>query len=154
MTDQLLNTLKIALLGLLYLFFARVLWAVWTEVRVPTAPGLTIGRLKSPERRKKKDGSGEPSRLLMIEPPTMRGKLIALNDEVVVGRSEECEITLPTDPFVSTRHARFFSKDGAWYVEDLGSTNGTLLNSVRLSAPQLLRVDDRVQVGQAVFEIG
>ena len=46
MSDQLLNTLKVALLGLLYLFFARVLWAVWTEVRVPTAPGLVASRLK------------------------------------------------------------------------------------------------------------
>ena len=36
MTDQVLNILKFALLGLLYLFFARVLWAVWSEVRTPT----------------------------------------------------------------------------------------------------------------------
>ena len=35
MTDQVLNILKFVLLGLLYLFFARVLWAVWSEVRTP-----------------------------------------------------------------------------------------------------------------------
>jgi hypothetical protein len=40
MSDQLLNTLKVALLALLYLFFARVLWAVWSEVRVPVAAGI------------------------------------------------------------------------------------------------------------------
>ena len=154
MSDQLLNTLKVALLGLLYLFFARVLWAVWTEVRVPNAPGLTVSRLKRPrgEPSQKTDRS-LPTRLLMVEPPLLRGKTVSLANEILVGRSGECDVTLPEDPFVSTRHARFFADNGSWFVEDLASTNGTLLNSIRLSSPQLLRIDDRVQVGQAVFEV-
>ena len=40
MTDQVLNILKFVLLGLLYLFFARVLWAVWSEVRAPGASSV------------------------------------------------------------------------------------------------------------------
>ena len=155
MSDQLLNTLKVALVGLLYLFFARVLWAVWTEVRVPTAPGLVAGRLKKSTSGKPKGKAslGSPARLLMVEPPTMRGSTISLEDEVTVGRSGECDVTLENDPFASTRHARFFKKDENWYVEDMGSTNGTLVNSHRISSPTLLRVDDRVQTGTAVFEV-
>jgi hypothetical protein len=56
MSDQLLNTLKVALLALLYLFFARVLWAVWSEVRVPVATGL------SPKANAAGSGSGSRSR--------------------------------------------------------------------------------------------
>ena len=150
-----LNTLKVALLGLLYLFFARVLWAVWTEVRVPTAPGLTASRLKkqSAPRSGKKAALATPARLLMVEPPPMRGSTLSLDDEVLVGRSAECDVTLADDPFVSTKHARFFRCGDNWFVEDLGSTNGTLVNAVRIGAAQMLRVDDRVQTGSAVFEV-
>lgn len=154
MSDQLLNTLKIALLGLLYLFFARVLWAVWTEVRVPAAPGLTVNRLKKPGATKtSKVAAGVPSKLLMVEPATMRGSTVSLEDEVLVGRAGECDVTLTDDAFISTKHARFFKKDDNWYVEDLGSTNGTLVNSHRITAAVVLRVDDRVQTGTAVFEV-
>ena len=155
MSDQLLNTLKVALLGLLYLFFARVLWAVWTEVRVPTAPGLTASRLKkqSTTRSGKKAALATPSKLLMVEPSSMRGSTLSLEDEVLVGRSAECDVTLADDPFMSTKHARFFSNGDNWFVEDLGSTNGTLVNAVRIGAAQMLRVDDRVQTGSAVFEV-
>jgi hypothetical protein len=48
MTDQLLAVLKVALLALVYLFFARVLWAVWSEVRTPVpAEGARIRRGRS-----------------------------------------------------------------------------------------------------------
>lgn len=155
MSDQLLDTLKVALLGLLYLFFARVLWAVWTEVRVPTAPGLTASSLKKrPAPRSGKQAAlAAPSKLLMVEPPSMRGSTLSLEDEVLVGRSAECDVTLADDPFVSTKHARFFRSGDNWFVEDLGSTNGTLVNAVRIGAAQMLRVDDRVQTGSAVFEV-
>jgi pSer/pThr/pTyr-binding forkhead associated (FHA) protein len=83
----------------------------------------------------------------------MRGSTTSLDNEVLVGRSADCDVTLDNDPFASTRHARFFRKDENWYVEDLGSTNGTLVNSHRITAPVLLRVDDRVQTGTAVFEV-
>jgi len=154
-SDQLLNTLKVALVGLLYLFFARVLWAVWTEVRVPSAAGLTADRLKKRSRHRsgKKAALAAPSRLLMVEPPSMRGSTLSLDDEMLVGRSTDCEVTLADDPFVSTKHARFYRDSDNWFVEDLGSTNGTLVNAVRISAAQMLRVDDRVQTGSAVFEV-
>ena len=49
MTDQILNILKFALLGLLYLFFARVLWAVWSEVRTPKQRPAPPGQHRSVE---------------------------------------------------------------------------------------------------------
>ena len=148
MSDQLLNTLKVALLALLYLFFARVLWAVWTEVRVPVAAGIAP----------KVSGGGKaapgvPARLLMVEPANMRGRVTTLESDVVVGRAPECTVVMPEDPYTSTRHARFFERDGAWWVEDLGSTNGTLVNAKPITEAQQLKRDDRVQTGSAVFEV-
>jgi pSer/pThr/pTyr-binding forkhead associated (FHA) protein len=155
MSDQLLTTLKIALLAFIYLFFARVLWAVWTEVRVPTAPGLNAReiKVKAPKGSAKKAVETTPTKLLVVEPAAMRGSTVSLDAEVVVGRAEECDVTLSEDPFVSTRHARFFQRDGEWWVEDLGSTNGTLVNAQRITEASRIRRDDRVQAGSAVFEV-
>ncbi len=155
MSDQLLTTLKIALLAFIYLFFARVLWAVWTEVRVPTAPGLNARqiRVKAPKGPAKRAVDTTPTKLLVVEPAAMRGSTVSLDTEVVVGRAEECDVTLSEDPFVSTRHARFFQRDGEWWVEDLGSTNGTLVNAQRITEASRIRRDDRVQAGSAVFEV-
>jgi pSer/pThr/pTyr-binding forkhead associated (FHA) protein len=155
MSDQLLTTLKIALLAFIYLFFARVLWAVWTEVRVPTAPGLNARQIKvkTPKGSAKKAVDTTPSKLLVVEPAAMRGSTVSLDAEVVVGRADDCEVTLSEDPFVSTRHARFFQRDGEWWVEDLGSTNGTLVNAQRITEASRIRRDDRVQAGSAVFEV-
>jgi pSer/pThr/pTyr-binding forkhead associated (FHA) protein len=154
MSDQLLTTLKIALLAFIYLFFARVLWAVWTEVRVPTAPGLNARQIKvkAPKGPAKRAVDTTPTKLLVVEPAAMRGSTVSLDTEVVVGRAEECDVTLSEDPFVSTRHARFFQRDGEWWVEDLGSTNGTLLNAEPVAEPRRLQREDRVQTGRAVFE--
>ena len=161
MSDQLLNTLKIALLALLYLFFARVLWAVWSEVRVPAAAGASgarqLRKKAGPGASARRGASGTgvvaPSKLLMVEPATMRGSTVTLEDEVLVGRVAECDIVLEDDPYTSTKHARFFARDGAWWVEDMGSTNGTLVNAQRITEPQQLKRDDRVQTGSAVFEV-
>jgi pSer/pThr/pTyr-binding forkhead associated (FHA) protein len=62
-------------------------------------------------------------------------------------------VVMPDDPYTSTRHARFFERDGAWWVEDLGSTNGTLVNAKTITEAQQLKRDDRVQTGSAVFEV-
>ena len=150
MSDQLLNTLKVALLALLYLFFARVLWAVWSEVRVPVAAGL------SPKANAASSGSRTklgPVQLLMVEPAARRGSVTVLEGDIVVGRAPECSVVMPDDPYTSTRHARFFERDGAWWVEDLGSTNGTLVNAKTITEAQQLKRDDRVQTGSAVFEV-
>ena len=89
----------------------------------------------------------------MVEPANMRGSVTTLESEVVVGRAPECTVVMPNDPYTSTRHARFFERDGAWWVEDLGSTNGTLVNAKPITEAQQLKRDDRVQTGSAVFEV-
>jgi len=45
----------------------------------------------------------------------------------IVGRDPGCDIVIP-DPYVSRRHARIFYRDGRWYIEDLGSRNGTYVD--------------------------
>jgi hypothetical protein len=159
--EQLLGLLKLCLLALLYLFFARVLWAVWTEVRAvrpqtegagAVGPGAAGGAAQS-SRRARRSGPGIPNRLTVSEPPSRRGVRFELDvPELTIGRAAGCHVSLPDDTFASSLHARVFGRDGSVYVEDLGSTNGTYVNGVRLAAPTVLRPGDQLQVGNTVLE--
>lgn len=181
MTDQVLNILKFALLGLLYLFFARVLWAVWSEVRTPkqrTAPAMpgqqqSSGTPAAPprppqqaaqqaaqqpaqqttqSRRPPKGRSGRVGRLVILEPRARRGTTFAMQGELTLGRDPSCAIPIDDDSFISQLHLRFYDYEGQPMVEDLGSTNGTFHNGNKILGAKLLHPGDRIQVGTIVIE--
>ena len=147
MPEPLLKLLELCLLALLWLFFLRVLRAVWMEVRgpAPTAVRATNGSRRTPVRRR-----GNP-RLVVLEPKDRKGRSYDLRDEQTVGRAAGCQITLD-DTYVSQLHARVFTKDGGWFVEDLGSTNGTYLNTKRVSSALAVKRGDRIKIGATVME--
>jgi pSer/pThr/pTyr-binding forkhead associated (FHA) protein len=68
-----------------------------------------------------------------------------------VGRDDACDVVL-TDPTVSRRHARIFFRDGSWVVQDLESTNGTMLNGVRVGRSEL-RPGDELVLGNQRLQI-
>ena len=171
-TEPLLGILKYVLLALLYVFFARVLWAVWSEVRGPrhalgpqaravaptdptvAAPSPLTGQLKQTKRSTKapKGRRGNVGRFVVIEPKATRGSAFGIGDELTIGRAATCTIGMPNDSFVSQLHARVFREAGSTMIEDLGSTNGTYLNGKRLATAERVAKGDRVQIGNTVFE--
>ena len=159
MPETLLTVLKLFFLALLYLFFFRVLRAVWAELSAPpraaAAPAATGGRRAS-ARASGGGGTGRGAslRLKVLEPPEARGRNYDLGDELTVGRASGCQIALPDDTYASQLHARIFRRDGGVFIEDLGSTNGTFLNRKKVSAPVELRRGDRLQIGKTVLEVG
>jgi hypothetical protein len=165
MTDQLLEILKFALLALLYLFFARVLWAVWSEVRGPRVSQVLVHRAEidaddptvpaavpSPAPRAKRPKRGSVAKLVVTQPRERKGATFAIVTEISVGRAESCNIVIPDDTFVSQVHARLFQANGSTWVDDLGSTNGSYLNGARLTSVQPISKGDRLQIGSTIFE--
>jgi pSer/pThr/pTyr-binding forkhead associated (FHA) protein len=77
-------------------------------------------------------------------------------ERLSIGRLAACEVALPWDSEVSRAHALLEQVGGAWTVEDRGSSNGTLVNAVRLNRPHVLHDGDVVRVGrtQLVFHAG
>jgi pSer/pThr/pTyr-binding forkhead associated (FHA) protein len=157
-SDQLLFVLKLCLLALLYLFFFRVVRAVWAELRtpspaagVPAPAGAGAGQGRKERKAQAKAAKARPQ-LVMVEPPDQAGRSYLLDEEASIGRAAGCQITLD-DTYSSQIHARVFQRDGQWLVEDLGSTNGTWLNRHKVSGPMVLQRGDRLQIGNTVMEL-
>jgi hypothetical protein len=152
-----LTILEYCFLALVYLFLFRVVRTVLAELRpgripVPAAAVGDVGPVAAmaPTRR---DRSGKRWELVIVEPTSRAGESFTLGEELSVGRGAGCAVVLTDDTFVSTVHARIFIRGSDPYVEDLGSTNGTLLNGETVVEPVRLRPGDRVQFGQTVMEL-
>jgi pSer/pThr/pTyr-binding forkhead associated (FHA) protein len=158
-SDQLLTFLKYIFLALLYLFFLRVLRAVWMELREPKPAGATPSApaaAPAPSRRSRsrsRKPSPDAERLVILEPPDRQGQEFALGEELTVGRAGGCGVMIPDDTFVSQLHARVFRRDGDLYVEDLGSTNGTYLNNKKITAAVAMRKGDKLKIGKTTMEV-
>jgi len=165
MSEQLLTVLKLCLLVLLYLFFFRVLRSVWVEINGPkisnrrAVPVPAGGPAMAPpgpppaaaKGRKPKRGA-LATHLTVVEPHEQKGRMYPLGPELTVGRAAGCGIVVD-DSYASQVHARVFDQNGQLMVEDLGSTNGTLLNKQKVTAPTVMHRGDQIQVGNTVMEL-
>jgi pSer/pThr/pTyr-binding forkhead associated (FHA) protein len=158
-SESLLTILKLCLLALLYLFFFRVLRAVWAEIKAPPPSELPPAerrkgrKSRAPRRARSVKSVVSPGhQLVIVEPATDRGRSYPVAGGLTMGRAATCQV-LVDDTFVSQLHARVYERDGQLLVEDLGSTNGTYLNRQRVQGPMVMKRGDRVQVGNTVLEL-
>ena len=161
------------LLALLYLFFLRVLRAVWAEVKSarsakapdPSPVGASRAgaarrrpsRRRPPSRSQAQPAKGgralPPPAWSCSSPPSGAAQRTTSATSSPSAGPPAARSSLPDDTYVSQLHARVFQADGPLFVEDLGSTNGTFLNGERISAPTALQGGDRLQVGATVLEL-
>lgn len=149
MPDIVLDLLKFLFLAVLYIFIARAIRSVYVDLREadPAAPVSPRTQPQQSSRRTRK----APTKLTIVE-GDKKGQTVPLNQEVVIGRGDKCALKLD-DTYVSTMHARIFSKGDAFMLEDLGSTNGTYVNRRRITAPVELQRGDQVKIGKTVMEL-
>jgi hypothetical protein len=125
--------IRLAFLALLYLFLYVVVRVLIRDLRAAARePGAELGRVivvTSP--------SGDP--------PV--GSVFPLDAVTILGRDVNNTIVLE-DQFASAEHASLTFRGRAWYVEDLGSTNGTYVNGSPVEGPTPLGFGDEVQIGQ------
>ncbi|RZS91258.1 type III secretion system (T3SS) inner membrane Yop/YscD-like protein [Motilibacter rhizosphaerae] len=156
-------------LGVIKLGFLAVLWLfVLTTVSVMRSdlfgtrlasrgrggaaarPAPAPAREERPARPRRRRGA--PSLLVVTEGP-LAGTTVPLEDApITLGRAAGNTIVL-ADEYASSHHARFFGDDGTWYVEDLGSTNGTWVERARVAEPTAVRPGVPVRVGATVVEL-
>ncbi len=145
----LLHLTRYFLLGLLWLFFIYAARMVYVEIRrsraekaaVPSPAIAGADRMVS-------------LKLKVIDPPQRRGRVFELGEEVTVGRSPGCAVSLEDDTFTSSVHARVFKRQGELWLEDLGSTNGTWLNDEKVDGLARIQRGDRLKIGSTILEVG
>jgi pSer/pThr/pTyr-binding forkhead associated (FHA) protein len=133
------------------LFGTRVTQRATQKAKTPTTPATPQPAMRAPEPPRKSKRT--PTHVLVTEGP-LRGTTIQLNqNSVLIGRSPEATLVLDDD-YASGRHARIYPEDGAWYVEDLGSTNGTFAGQKRITdTPLKLDIGTTLRIGTTVLEL-
>lgn len=145
-----LDLLKYVFLAVLYIFMARAVKAVYVELR-PAQPRPTAAR-KAPAARPSRRGGKPPGHVTVVEGGNLKGKTFGLDDELLIGRGDRCQVVLD-DQYASQVHARIFSKGGSVMVEDMGSTNGTYVNRRKLTSPTEVQRGDQVKIGKTILEL-
>ena len=151
MSPFVLAVLKYALLALLYFFVFRAIRAVAQDVR-GRAPARQRGPEAAPARAPRGRGGKTPTELVVKEESGRKLGSFKLRDQLQVGRAEACHVRID-DRYSSQFHARLYPKNGAWYVEDLGSTNGTYLNRQRVQGPAEVHAGDVIRIGKTTLEL-
>ena len=152
MPDIVLDILKYVFLVVLYIFVARAVRAVMIELRPAPATSASsrssATAAKPASRRVKK----APKKAVIVEGASSSGKSFDLGQELTIGRADKCHVILD-DTYVSQVHARVFARGESYFIEDLGSTNGTYLNRKRVGGATELQRGDRVKIGKTVLEM-
>jgi hypothetical protein len=133
--------LRLAFAGLLYLFLWQVLRVTMRDLRQSA---------QQPRRKR-----STRAKLIVIDPAESileAGTSFSINSKTTIGRHPDCSIAID-EPFLSAIHARFESRDYAWYVTDLDSTNGTFVNGRAVQGTVYIETDDIVQFGRIKLQL-
>ena len=152
MSEIVLQAFRFGFLLLLWLF----IFAAFRVVRADLFGGRT-GRVASVPPRAaavvgKKRGHRGPKTLVVTAGPLTGTKITLGEQPILIGRADDSTLVL-TDDFASSRHARLTNRGGKWYVEDLGSTNGTYLDQQRVQGPLLVGPGQPIRIGQTALEL-
>lgn len=158
MSELALTLARFSFLGLLWLFVIFALIALRrdlrgessqpSEAKAPAARSTRTPRSGRTSRRSKVKGT----RLVVVEGPLTGTEIPLEGAQITLGRAPDSTIVIDDD-YASSRHARIYESEGAWVVEDLGSTNGTWLDRTRLTTPTVLPVGAPLRVGRTTLVI-
>lgn len=152
MSELGLTLARLAFLVLLWAFVLGALWALRRDLRQPAearpSGRSTTGRTRTPRAPRTNRVRGTK---LVVTEGALAGTVIPLTGaQITVGRAPDSTLVIEDD-YASSRHARVYSSEGTWLVEDLGSTNGTWLDRTRITTPTVLAVGVPLRVGRTTL---
>jgi pSer/pThr/pTyr-binding forkhead associated (FHA) protein len=169
MSELTLTVIRLGLLALLWIFVFSVVGVLRGDLygtrvlargkpKAPSRPAREpVGQHSPPTtpvppKASRAASKRIPSTLTVTEGSLAGTTLTLMDSGVLLGRNPECTLVLDDD-FASGRHARIFRRDGSWFVEDLGSTNGTFLGSNKLTESMPVEVGSTLRIGKTIFEL-
>ena len=165
MSELTLTIIRLGLLVLLWIFIFSVvgvlrgvIYGTRVVSRTPRKPAPARKPAErpdtpAPQKRPKRQPHSTVPQSLVVTQGVLTGTSLPLREAgTIIGRNPECALILDDD-FASGRHARIFHRDGAWFVEDLGSTNGTFVGTERLTGPVRVEAGSTLRIGKTVIEL-
>lgn len=151
-----IQLMRFAFLALLWLFLFAMIRVIRLELRTAGAPRVPVpAKPKSKKARaaaESRPGRGALSQLIVTE-GSLAGTRVALTGKpILIGRANDSTLVL-TDDYASTRHARISENNGVWYLEDLGSTNGTYVGQSKVTGPLPLEAGVVIRIGKTAMEL-
>lgn len=154
MQELLLYIFRIGFLVLLWLFVLSAVLVVRSDLfgrSGRSGTSVRAPRQKQPGRASRSRRS--TPRTLVVTQGALTGTTIALSgNPITIGRADDSTLVL-ADDYVSSRHARLVPDDGAWLVEDLGSTNGTYLDREKVTRPTPVPLGVPIRIGKTSMEL-
>lgn len=153
MSELTLFLVRVAFLAILWIFVLSAISVIRSDMfgaRLPSpgaAPAPKQQKQKAPPRRR-----GSPTQVAVVQGPNTGATAALADAPILIGRGNDAQIRLDDD-YVSTRHARIAAAGDQWYVEDLGSTNGTYLGNQRITQPTTITLGSQVRVGKTIVEL-
>jgi pSer/pThr/pTyr-binding forkhead associated (FHA) protein len=157
MSELTLFLIRVGYLAILWIFVLSAISVIRSDMfgaRVPEA-ARAAGGGKAPKAAKPAKAAkrrGAPTHVIVTEGSNVGERADLAQAPILVGRGTDAAIRLDDD-YVSTRHARIAASGDQWFVEDLGSTNGTYVGTVRISQPTTISVGTQVRVGKTILEL-
>jgi pSer/pThr/pTyr-binding forkhead associated (FHA) protein len=137
---------------LLWLFVFAALRVVRSDLYAASGLRVAIPTFRRNKEKKPRSGGKSPHQLIVTH-GALSGTRIALDGRpILIGRADDSTLVLDDD-YASTRHARISLRGEDWYVEDLGSTNGTYLDRAKVTAPLRVPLGVPIRIGKTVIEL-
>jgi len=154
-----LTLIRLGFLAVLWLFVLSAVSVIRSDMfgaRVDTkqpAPSRPIKKARPPKPRRPGRAERNAPRHLVVADGPDKGQSVSLGEQpILIGRGTDAAIRLDDD-YVSTRHARVATNGEEWFVEDLGSTNGTYVGSQRVTSPVPVGAGTPIRIGKTVLEL-
>ena len=158
MQELTLMLIRFAYLAILWIFVLGAISVIRSDMfgarvaRQPAGEARADRRARKRQKAAAKPRKGAPTHVVIVEGGN-KGETVSLDEApLLIGRGSDAAIRLDDD-YVSTRHARIAASGDQWFVEDLGSTNGTFVGTVRITQPTTITMGTQVRVGKTILEL-
>ncbi|MDQ4007359.1 MAG: FHA domain-containing protein [Actinomycetota bacterium] len=160
MSEFTLTLIKFGFLALLWIFVLSAVSVIRSDLfgaRVDTPRAANQSRAggrqpKQPKAKPARRRRGSPTKLVITEGSNAGESLPLQGETITLGRGGDATIRLDDD-YVSTRHARFVTNGEEWFIEDMGSTNGTYIGSTRVTRVTPVSSGTAVRLGKTIVEL-
>lgn len=160
MPELVITVARFGFLILLWIFVFTVVGVIRRDLfagarsgRIVAAPRAVGASTGQPAAKPAKVKRGRAAHQLVVTAGQLAGTRITLGEApITIGRAEDSTLVI-TDDYASARHARLLPREGQWFVEDLGSTNGTYLDRAKVTGPTPVPLGVSIRIGRTSLEL-